>query len=74
MGRQVGVADESADPEPAVSRRLDLVEAEAVHVDQVGRRLDLELHEIEQIGPAAMNLAPGVRACLAASTGEEARS
>ena len=36
----------------ALGRGLDPVQRQAVHVDQVGRRLDLELHEVKQVGSA----------------------
>ncbi len=49
---EVGVAHHRADPQSAVVRRLDPVEAEAAHVDQMRRRLDLELHQVEQVGAA----------------------
>jgi hypothetical protein len=42
----------SADAQPALPGRLDPVHAGAVDVDQMGRRLDLQLHQVEQIGAA----------------------
>ena len=41
---------------------FDLVERQTVHVDQVRRRLDLELHQIEQVGAACDEL--GARCCV----------
>src|SRR4051812_22558999 len=52
MGRQIGVAHEGPDAEPALVRRLDLVEPEAIHVDEVRGSFDLQLHQIEQIRSA----------------------
>ena len=52
VGRKIGVAHQRADAQPAVRRGLDLVEAKAVDVDQMRRRLDLELHQVEQVGAA----------------------
>jgi hypothetical protein len=49
---QVGVADERPDPQSAVRRRLDRVELEPVHIDQMRRRLDLQLHQVEQVRSA----------------------
>ena len=56
IGGEIGVAHQRADPQPAFRRRLDLVEAEIVHVDQVRRRLDLQLHQVEQVGAAGDEL------------------
>ena len=52
IGGKIGVADQRADAQAAVRRRLDPVEAEVIDVDQMLRRLDLQLHQIEQIGAA----------------------
>ena len=41
VGGEIGVAHQRADAQAALGRRLDLVEREAVHVDQMRRRLDL---------------------------------
>ena len=56
VGGEIGVAHQRADAQPAVGRRFDLVEREAVHVDQVRRRFDLELHQVEQVGAARNEL------------------
>ena len=56
IGGEIGVAHQRADAQPALRRRLDLVEREAVHVDQVRRRLDLQLHQVEQVGAAGDEL------------------
>ena len=44
----------------AVGRVLDPVEAQAIDVDDVGRRLDLELGEVEKVGAAADELGAGL--------------
>ena len=31
---------------------FDLVERKTIHVNQMGRRFDLELHQVEQVGAA----------------------
>ena len=49
---EIGVADQGADAEAAFRRRFDLVEVEAVHVDQMRGCLDLEFHQVEQVRPA----------------------
>jgi hypothetical protein len=56
IGRKISVADERADAQSAVRRRFDLVQRQPVHVDQVCRRLDPELHEIKQIGASGNEL------------------
>src|SRR5207244_3338348 len=48
-----------ADAQPAIGRGRDLVECEAVDVDQVRRRLDVELHQVEQVGAAGDELRTG---------------
>ena len=58
MSSEVGVSRQRTDPQPTFEGALDLVQREAVHVDQVRRRLDLELHQIEQVAPPATNFAP----------------
>jgi hypothetical protein len=49
---QVGVAHQRADAQAALRRGLDLVQRQAVHVDQMLRRFDLQLHQVQQIGAA----------------------
>ena len=56
MSSEVGVSHQRTDPQPTFGGALDLVEREAVHVDQMRRRLDLELHQIEQVGAAGDEL------------------
>ena len=68
VGGEIGVAHQRADAQAALRRRLDLVEAKAVHIDQVRRRLDLELHQVEQVGAAGDELRAGVRAAAAAAS------
>jgi len=52
----------------AFRRGFDFIQAEPVHVDQMRRGLDLELHQIEQVGAARdkfRSLAPrGRGGCL----------
>ena len=52
MTGQGGVGHQGSDPEPALLRILDAVQPEVLNIDQMVRRLDLQLHQIEQIGPA----------------------
>ena len=52
IGSQCGVPNHGADAEPSVRGRLDLVESQPVHIDQMCRCFDLQLHQIEQIRPA----------------------
>ncbi len=56
IGGEIGVAHQRADAQPTLGRRFDLVEREAVDVDQMRRRLDLELHQVEQVGAARNEL------------------
>ena len=60
MGSEVGIADEGADAEAAIGGVFDFVEGEAVDVDEVRRGLDLQLHEVEQIGAAGDESGAGV--------------
>ncbi|MGY4226419.1 hypothetical protein ACVMIH_003780 [Bradyrhizobium sp. USDA 4503] len=59
IGGEIGVAHQRADPQAAVRGLLDAVERQVVDVDQMRRRLDLELHQVEQIRTAGDEL--GVR-------------
>jgi hypothetical protein len=52
-GREVAVADRRADPQAAFRRLLDPVVRQPGDVDQVGRPLDAEPHEVDEVGPAA---------------------
>ena len=56
IGGEIGVAHERADTQPSLGRRFDLVERQPVDVDQVRRGLDLELHQVEQVGAACNEL------------------
>ena len=56
---EIRVAHQRADAQAAVGRRLDLVERQPVHVDEVRGRLDLELHQVEQVGSAGDELGAG---------------
>ena len=62
MRGQVGVAHQRADAQAAVCRHLDLVQRQAIDVDEMRRRLDLEFHEIEKVGAAGDELG-AVDAC-----------
>jgi hypothetical protein len=58
---EVGVAHESTDPHAASRRRLDRVETKPVDVHKVGRRLDLQFHQVEKVGAAGDEF--GARLC-----------
>jgi hypothetical protein len=60
---QVGVAHQRTDAQAAVGHRLDPVQREVVHVDQVGGRLDLELHQVQQVGAARNEARTGNARC-----------
>ena len=60
VGGGVGVRRLGADPQPAVRQLLDLLQRQAADVDQVRRLLDLELHQVEQVGAAADELGAGL--------------
>jgi hypothetical protein len=63
VGGQVGVAHQRTDAQAAVGGAFDLVEAEAVDVDQVRGRLDLQLHQVEQVGAAGNEARAGQCGC-----------
>ena len=46
--RQIAVSDHRADAQAPFRGVLDLVQRETADIDDTGRRLDLELHQIEQ--------------------------
>jgi hypothetical protein len=50
VGGKIGVAHQGSNAQPALGCRFNLVERETIHVDQMGRRFDLELHQVEQVG------------------------
>ena len=56
-----------ANAHPAIREVLDLVQREAIHIDEMRRTFDLELHEIEQVGAARdefrVRVARGGRRC-----------
>jgi hypothetical protein len=58
--REVGVAHQCTDAQPAVGRGFDAVEIEFVEIDQVRRGLDLQLHQVEQVGAARDEPGSGV--------------
>ena len=51
MVRGRGVGDERADAHPAIRCLLDRIHAQPVDRDQPLGRLDLQFHQVEQIGP-----------------------
>jgi hypothetical protein len=53
IGGEVGIGRLGADPEPTVRLRLNRLQGQPADIDQMGRPLDLELHQVEQIGAAA---------------------
>ncbi len=52
VGREIAVANQRADTQAASGSLFDLVERQPVDVDEFRWRLDLELHQVEQIGAA----------------------
>jgi hypothetical protein len=50
---RVGVGGLGPDPESTVGQRLDVLERQPADVDQVSRLLDLEPHQVDQVGAAA---------------------
>ena len=52
MVGEIRIADRGADFQPAVRRRLDLVEWQTVDVDEPCRRFDIEFHQIDERRPA----------------------
>ncbi|MNL27327.1 hypothetical protein D3C87_1489120 [compost metagenome] len=52
VGRQISVAHQGADAQAPFGRRLDLVQRQAIDIDEVRGCLDLQLHQIQQIGAA----------------------
>ncbi len=63
--REICVAHQRSDAQSTFRSRFDLIEREPVDVDEMLRRFDLELHEIEQIGAAGDELGsrPALRCC-----------
>ena len=56
IGGEIGVAHQRADAQPSLGGRFDLVERQPVDVDQMRWCLDLELHQVEQVGAAGNEL------------------
>src|SRR3546814_10745345 len=48
---QIAIADQCPDPEAAIGRVFDFVKIQPVDIDQVRWRFDLQLHEVQQVGP-----------------------
>ena len=59
IGGKVGIPHQRADPQAAFGGRFDLVELEPVDVNEVCRRLDFELHQVEKIGAAGNEFGAG---------------
>ena len=59
VGREVAVAHQRADAQAAVGGVLDPVERQTVDVDEVCGRLDLDLHQVEQVGAAGEEFGAG---------------
>src|SRR5260370_848805 len=53
---QISVAHQRADSQPTLGRRFDFVERKAVYVDQMRRRFDFQLHQVEKIRAARNEL------------------
>lgn len=49
VGREIAVGNERADHESAIIPFLDRGEVEPTDIDELGRRLDLQLHQVEQV-------------------------
>ena len=56
---------------PRMSARS--VERKTVHIDQMRRRFDLQLHEVEQVRPAREKPAPCLLAAAAAASAGASR-
>ena len=56
VGGQRGVRHEGADAQAALRHFLDPVQLQVLHVDQMGRCLDLQLHQVEEVGAACQEL------------------
>lgn len=59
-GREIRVTYQRTDPQPAFRGRLDLVQLEIIDIDQMCRRFDVQLHQIEQVGAARDELRSGL--------------
>ena len=59
--RQRRIREICPDAEATVAGGLDPVELQVLDIDEVGRRLDLQLHQVEQVGAASDEL--GARPC-----------
>ncbi|MNF74489.1 hypothetical protein D3C84_565230 [compost metagenome] len=52
VGGEVGVAHQGADSQAAFGCGFDSVQGQVVDVDQLRRRLDVQLHQVQQVGAA----------------------
>ena len=71
---QVAVPHHCADAQAPFRGVLDLVQRETADIDDAGRRLDLKLHQIEQIRSARDEFGARLAEAAAASASEFARS
>src|SRR5471032_3332086 len=56
VGSQVGVSYQCSDSQTTLRRGFNPVKSKAIDVDQVRRRLDVQLHQVQQIGAAGNDL------------------
>src|SRR5262249_16304567 len=56
VGGRVRVGRLRPDPEPTVRQLVDVRQGQPADVDQVGRLLDFELHQVQQVGATADEL------------------
>ena len=66
---KIGIAHECPDAKPAACGLLDLVERKPCEVDQLGRPLDVHLHQVHEICAAGDEFRPRVRGHLAHGVG-----
>src|SRR6476469_10178425 len=50
---EIGIADHCAYAQSAVGQRFDLVERQMSYIDQLLRRLHVQLHEVDQVCSAS---------------------
>jgi hypothetical protein len=74
VGGQVGVAHQRADAQAAFGVGSILSSARPLTSTRCGRRLDLQLHQVQQVGAAGDELGAGLRATAAAASAGELRA
>src|SRR6267154_729482 len=52
MISKVGIANYCADPQATVGQRFDLVEGQMIYIHKLPRRLDIQLHVIDEVRSA----------------------